>query len=368
MGSVKRRPNGKYRARYRDVAGKEHARHFVRKVDADKWVALQQASVVKGDWIDPARTRMTVGQMAAVWLQSKADLKSTGRRDYDSVWRSRVKPRWNDVPVASVSYADAIAWKAAMAAEIGPHRVAKALLVLKQILDFAVDDGRLVKNPIKRIKPPKLHTGEQRFLTHAELFRLAIECGKTQDQYRVMVLLVGYTGLRFGEVAALRVRRLDLDKARLEIAENAPDNGGVIELVPPKSHKRRTVPFPRFLIDDLRKLIAIKAGKDFVFTSQRGHILRNQNFRDHVFDAAVERAGLAPFTPHNLRDTAASLAVSAGANVKAVQRMLGHFSAALTLDIYAGLFSDDLDAVAERLDEIARHHVADYLRTGEEAS
>ncbi|MEJ7742360.1 MAG: tyrosine-type recombinase/integrase [Nocardioidaceae bacterium] len=68
-----------------------------------------------------------------------------------------------------------------------------------------------------------------------------------------------------------------------------------------------------------------------------------------MFDPAARSVEILPFTPHNLRDAAASLAVSAGANVKAVQRMLGHASAAMTLDVYSGLFSDDLDEVAERL-------------------
>lgn len=90
-----------------------------------------------------------------------------------------------------------------------------------------------------------------------------------------------------------------------------------------------------------------------VFTNSAGGLLDNSNFRRDAFDPAVRAVGLAPLTPHNLRDTAASLAVSAGANVKAVQRMLGHASAAMTLDVYSGLFADDLDRVAERLHESA---------------
>ncbi|HJQ87338.1 MAG TPA: tyrosine-type recombinase/integrase, partial [Propionibacteriaceae bacterium] len=79
--------------------------------------------------------------------------------------------------------------------------------------------------------------------------------------------------------------------------------------------------------------------------------LRNLDFRRGVFDKAASDVGLAGLTPHELRHTAASLAVSAGANVKAVQRMLGHASAAMTLDVYSGLFDDDLDGVAARLDQ-----------------
>jgi integrase len=79
--------------------------------------------------------------------------------------------------------------------------------------------------------------------------------------------------------------------------------------------------------------------------------LNLRNFRRNVFDPAVRAAGLDGLTPHDLRHTAASLAVSSGANVRAVQRMLGHKSAAMTLDVYSGLFDDDLDALAERMDQ-----------------
>jgi integrase len=82
-------------------------------------------------------------------------------------------------------------------------------------------------------------------------------------------------------------------------------------------------------------------------------VLDNTNFRRNVFTPSVRALGLGPFTPHDLRHTTASLAVSAGANVKAVQRLLGHASAAMTLDIYASLFDDDLDRVAERLNDAA---------------
>lgn len=116
------------------------------------------------------------------------------------------------------------------------------------------------------------------------------------------------------------------------------------------------MPFPRLLLDDLARLVAGKQPNDLVFNNRSGRLLDNSNFRRHVFDPAVRAAGVGPLTPHDLRDTAASLAVSAGANVKAVQRLLGHASAAMTLDVYSGLFSDDLDRVAERLNDAALAH------------
>ena len=126
-------------------------------------------------------------------------------------------------------------------------------------------------------------------------------------------------------------------------------NGRMI-LGPTKTHSRRLVPVPRFLCEDLTALLTGKGPDDLVFTSRHGGPLRSQNFRRRVWLRAIQETGLDRLCPHDLRHTAASLAVSSGGNVKAVQRMHGHKSAAMTLDVYANLFSDDLDRLADRLD------------------
>jgi site-specific recombinase XerD len=119
------------------------------------------------------------------------------------------------------------------------------------------------------------------------------------------------------------------------------------------------VPVPRFLGDDLASLLTGQGADDLVFPSQAGTPLRVQNFRRSHFDRAAAAAGLEGLVPHELRHTAASLAIASGASVKGVQSMLGHASAAMTLDRYGHLFGDELDAVADRIDA-AR---ADWMRT-----
>ncbi len=145
--------------------------------------------------------------------------------------------------------------------------------------------------------------------------------------------------------AALR-RRLTIQRAVTEV------NGGRLDWNSPKNHERRTVPIPRFLAAELSIHLAGRPPEDLVFTAANGGVLRNRNARRDWFNAAAQAIGQPGLTPHELRHTAASLAVSAGANVKAVQRMLGHASAAMTLDRYADLFDDDLDAVADRPDAV----------------
>lgn len=185
---------------------------------------------------------------------------------------------------------------------------------------------------------------------------LADEAGR----HRVLVLTLAYCGLRFGEAAALTVQNVDFSRRRIRMERSVSDVDGRMVFGPPKSHQTRDVPVPRFLASTLEEHVAGRGLDEFVFPSLGGSVLRANNFRRRSFDPAAAAVGLAGLTPHELRHPAASLAVSAGANVKAVQRMLGHASAAMTLDVYADLFEDDLDDVADRLDGLA----ADSLRTG----
>jgi integrase len=234
--------------------------------------------------------------------------------------------------------------------------------VMYLILELAVRDGRIPRNPAHGVRLPKNLKSEKVFLTRDQVFALADAAAQYPipeigGQYRALVLVLAFCGLRWGEAAGLKVGRVDLLRRRLTIAETLSEVGGRLVWGTPKSHAARSVPIPNFVVDLLAEVIAERSNaldsSALVFATWRGRPLRNLNFRRDVFDRAAEDAGLAGLTPHELRHTAASLAVSAGANVKAVQRMLGHASAAMTLDVYSGLFDDDLDGVAERLNRAA---------------
>ncbi|MHA3838258.1 tyrosine-type recombinase/integrase [Terrabacter sp. AAH1] len=187
---------------------------------------------------------------------------------------------------------------------------------------------------------------DPRFLSAAEVARL-VEAAQ-RDGLSVAVL--AFCGLRFGELAALRVRRVNLLRRRLVIAESVTEVAGRAVWSLPKTNRTRTVPFPPSLAQWIERQCQGKGPEDLLFTAPDGGVLRLGNWRRRVFDPACRAAGVIDVTPHDLRHTAASLAIASGANVKAVQQMLGHASAAMTLDVYAGLFGDDLDAVALALD------------------
>lgn len=173
----------------------------------------------------------------------------------------------------------------------------------------------------------------KRFLSHVEVAQLAQACGA----YGLLVQVLAYTGLRGGEVAALRVQDVDQPRRRLRVDRAMVEVNGRAIFGTPKNHQRRSLPVPRFLMERLAEHVAGRPGDELLFPSPDGSVLRNQNFRQRQFDRAAASVGLAGLTPHELRHTAASLAVAARANVKAVQQMLGHASAAMTLDAYAGL-------------------------------
>jgi len=186
-------------------------------------------------------------------------------------------------------------------------------------------------------------------------------------EYRPEVVrFLAYTGLRWGEMSALWVGDFDMLRRRVNVSRSVTEFNGLVWSTP-KSWERRSVPFPASLADELAALMVGKGRDALVFTTTRGDVLRVSNYRKRFFApamAACQKAdeSFPTITPHDLRHTSASLAVSAGANVKAVQRMLGHAKASMTLDVYADLFDDDLDGVADRLDA-AIVSTADALRT-----
>jgi integrase len=363
MASITKRPGGQWRARYRDAADKEHARHFTRKVDAQRWLNEVTASTVRGEYVDPKLGRVTVEAWAARWIVTKANVKASTRDRYAGILTTHVVPARGPVRLVDVTHADVQSWVSLLSTTgLSAGSVHKVHRVLSMVLGLAVRDGRLPRNPAAGVNLPRATKADKRYLRPQQVADLADAAGLG----RLVVLVLAYTGLRWGELAALKVSRLDLMRRRIHVAESVTEvDGGRLDWGLPKDHERRWVPVPRFLVDDLAEHVAGKAPDDLVFTSPMGAVLRVGGARRSWFDRAVEMSGVPEgFHPHELRHTAASLAVSAGANVKAVQRMLGHAKASMTLDVYAELFDDDLEAVGDRLDAVAR--IADSLRTGGE--
>lgn len=137
----------------------------------------------------------------------------------------------------------------------------------------------------------------------------------------------------------------------MRVEEAATEVGGRLVFGPTKTYEARTVIVPRFVIDPLAPLLGDREADDLLFTAARGGPVRHGNFRNRVFSPAAERIGKPDLVPHDLRDTAASLMIASGASIKAVQRALGHASAKMTLDVYGSLFEEDLERLADTMEE-----------------
>lgn len=248
------------------------------------------------------------------------------------------------------------------------------------VLETAVENRQLIRNPCDKVLGPRRKHSARGYLTHGQVAALVeaisirsytLRGGRIvevpHDDFGTVVKFLAYTGLRWGEMAALKVGSFDMLRRRVNVTEALAEVKGHLVWDTPKGHERRSVPFPAFLAGPIAALMVGKGRDDLVFVGEKRAVLRVSTFRSRIFVPAVARCRATDdmfprITPHDLRHTAASLAISAGANVKAIQTMLGHKSAALTLDTYSGLFPDDLDAVGSALDRAASESAAAPLR------
>ena len=343
-----------YRVRYRTPErGQTDKRGFTTKRDAEAFAATVEVTKMRGEYVAPSLGRVTIGQLGPAWLaRQQGHMKPSGFRSYESAWRVHVEPRWAGLRVADVRFSDVQAWVSELAGKRGPVIVQTAHSVLARILDDAVRDRLLAANPARGAKLPPRAKRQNIYLTADQLHRLAIEAGR----YRSLVLLLGTAGLRWGEAAALRVSDIDFLRRRIELHRNAVTVNSRTVVGTLKSGKARTIALAAFVVDELAASCEGKGRDELIWPSATGGHLGPPSSTESWLSGAVARCQKADLsfprvTAHALRHTAASLAISSGANVKVVQRMLGHASAAMTLDVYADLFDSDLTAVADKLNE-----------------
>jgi integrase len=340
-----------------------HVRGFQRKMDAEAYLATVEVSKHKGSYIDRADARATIDQLGPEWLERhKPRVTASSFHSIESSWRVHVQPKWGSYPVGRIVKRDVEAWLAGLTITKGKNDdgsprtlpashtvVARARDTLAAILDDAIEDNRINANPARTVSIKKKPIPDEVFLTHRQVEDFALV-----SKYPDLVRFLAYTGLRWGEATALRVRNVDLVRRRITVREAVAEVNGKPVLGGVKSHEKRTTAYPRFLDDEIAAACSGKSGEDRLWSSEDGGFLRPGNSVSGWFVGAVKRAMKADpqfrrVTPHDLRHTAAGLAISAGANVKVVQRMLGHKNAAETLNTYAALFPDDFDNVTDAL-------------------
>jgi integrase len=313
----------RYRVRYRKPDRSQTTkRGFRTKREAELYLAGVELGKASGTYIDPSSARVTVSELGSIWIASQSHLKPYSMAVVESAWRLHVRPVWGATPIGEVRHSEVQTWVARLADGTGraskpksPALVHRAHGVLSSVLEVAVRDHRIPANPARGIGLPRRVGRALRYLTHEQLHRLAEASG----QHSTLVRLLGYTGLRWGEATALTVRDIDRATRRISISRNAVLVNGLVVVGTPKTHKQRSVPYPALLDLSLATACEGKPDGGLVFPGPDGDFLITPTVRQRSwFDRALESAGLPEVTIHDLPHTAASLAVSAGANVKAV--------------------------------------------------
>ncbi|ERS46190.1 tyrosine-type recombinase/integrase [Corynebacterium kefirresidentii] len=353
MSSIKSYKTAKgksWRVQYRDPNGTSHTkRGFRTKNEARAWADKNAVNIRENDWINPTAGKITVEQMAVPWLTNITHLKPKTKYDMLAIWRNHVKPQWGNRQISSIKPSEVQVWVSSL--DKSASLVRQAHAVLAQILDLAVMDKAIRNNPARGIKLPRKTAAKKIYLTAEQLGLLVNECTK----YKELVWLLGTVGLRWGEAAALRVRDIDVTRNRISIERNAVTVGTEVVIGTPKTHEVREVAVPASV---MRMLIPVMEGKspdELLWPRRDGSPMKpptHGKWYYNALDRCMDKYPDFPrVTPHGLRHVAAGLMVSAGANVKVIQRELGHSSAAMTLDIYAELFDEDLEAVGSAVDE-----------------
>lgn len=221
------------------------------------------------------------------------------------------------------------------------------------IFATAEEAGILSRSPCRGVKLPPTDQRNPRFLSPEDLAILAEAHPK---RYRALILFAGYSGLRFGEVVGLRLERVDFLRSRVTVTDTIVEVAGHLHRGPTKTGRGRLVTLPRFVTEQIAAHLSLypSSPEELVFKAPEGGPIRRSAFRFRVFLPAIERAGLETLRIHDLRHTAAALAIRAGAHPKAIQERLGHASVATTLNVYGHLFPALDEELAARLDDVAR--------------
>jgi integrase len=298
------------------------------------------------------------------FLEESRNLRPATRDLYERMGRLYVLPAFGSTPIGAITKNMVQAWVHDLEGRAGLPTVEAAFRVLRRVLSAAEDDEPplIRRNPARNVKLSKAEDGEMRTLGYDELRRLV---GVLPDRYRALVLLMGLCGLRMGEAIALTVSDLNILRRQVSISKAATEVRGKVTVGPTKTKgSRRAIQLPNAVADALAAhLAAFPAGSDgLVFTAEGGGYVRRTNFRRRAWLPALEAAGIAEPLPrvHDLRHSAATLALEAGVHPKIVQAMLGHSRIGTTLDRYSHITDRLTEEAAGKLD-------AGFRATGSEA-
>lgn len=359
MASVDKRPDGHWRARWREYpGGPQRARHFDRKLDAERWLVKQQHDLLTGAYVDPAAAKVTVAAFAATWLQRMGPTwrVTTAALVQRSIVR-HVVPVLGHRSLSSLRRSDVEALYASL--PLAPSTVATVHQHLSQLLTAAVEDGLLARNPATRARLPRTGESKAQPVALETVERISAEL---PEWCRVIVPLALGAGLRQSETTGLTLDRVDFLRRTLRVDRQLDRTGRLVEPKTPSSH--RTIPLASIVGDAL-------AAHLYIHPAEPGQLLvrtpaglpLDMNRFGHWWRKAAKEARAEGVRYHDLRHTFASMLLSRGVSVKAVADWLGHASPVVTLTTYAHLMPADEDVARTVLDAALAQPAEDLLRT-----
>lgn len=375
MASIKKLPGGpksKFRARYRDANGKEHARHFDLKKQAQAWLDEVTADVVTGRYVDPRAGNLTFNQWWAKWSARQVWVPGTLRAagfaarsvTFGDVRMSEIRPSHIEAWVKSMEKPAASRKKG-----LGPQTIASRFIYVHSAFKAAVRDKIIVEDPAKGARLPRV-----RKLEHAMSIPTPEEVGKAlraaPEWFAPFIAVCAFAGLRAGEAAGLRLDDVDFLRRRIAVRRQLQGTRlDTLEAVPPKYGSEREVYVPEGLTTILAQHVeahGTRGEERYLFVSGDGNLHRVDG-AGNVWRQVRRAAGLPDaFTLHDLRHFYASGLIADGCDVVTVQRALGHSKASITLDTYSHLWptaEDKTRKAAQGMISAALAVPADSLRT-----
>ncbi|MER7816953.1 tyrosine-type recombinase/integrase [Streptomyces sp. NPDC096153] len=357
FGSVRQLKSGRWQARYRDPATgqlRSAEQTYATKTDAEVALTHLEADISRGQWDDPDKGAVPFSDFADAWLRDRK-LADRSRERNEAVIRLHIKPTFGAGTLADVTTSRVRAWRGnLLAAGVGEPTVVKAYQILRAMMSTAVDDELIRRNPCRVKGADRYDVPERPVLTVPEVYAVAEAIA---PRYRLLVLLAAFTTLRFGELASLRRRDVDL-AGRVVLVQRAQaemQDGRLFDKAPKSAAGVRPVAFPDELLADVTEHLEryAGAGRDgHVFLGPQGGRLRRSNFR-HDWIKARTKAGLSGGVHfHDLRHTGNTLA-AAGASTRELMTRMGHSTARAAL-IYQHMTADRDRAIADRLGAMIR--------------
>jgi integrase len=348
-----------YKVRYRDASGKHHSETKTRLVDAERRKAEIEVALATATWRDPRRGELSLAEWAHSWLPTRLDLRPTTWARLETTMQKQVLPHFGSVPLNRITNAMVREWVSTLLSSgLSAATTRKAVFALRQCLAAAIADERIKINPASAVPLPTERQRPPRYLSQTEVERLVDQMPR---QYRALVLVGAYAGLRWGEAAGLRRRDIDMLRSRIHVTSTAVQLRGRVTLDNvPKTRSKRSVPVARSVMRRLEQHLSefVDPTADaLVFAASAGGPLF-RSWGRAVLRPAVLRAGLGDITFHGLRHSFVAIMVAAGCNVREVSEWAGHNSVAFTLTRYGGLFEESADAAVDRLDALLAGKVA----------